>query len=775
MTDLSVLSSVGVDFVFDRFPYAVHTLYYRAVSPRITSHKHIVRTYTHSTKAQCVNDCIEYNKQGYDIFFMVNEGDGVTTGSGTTVRNTKAIINVHYCFLDLDGADLPTVLRYLSSIHVTPHFVVNTSPNRYHVYIQLEPISAESTKVFQWKLVQSALMRLGDPNAVPAALGLDKAMIDVSRVLRVPGFYHVEKQSLVTVVQSNTHSPYSLSYMLTATSAKDFEDVARKQAGALVDFNEPTVYGKGDRFDAARSAAMQIANNVSLSERQMLTLYKEFVTTSLDNTDPEFLTPQNKLTDRALEILNSAISKVKQEIKDAETKRLTAILDSIDAKKRSPWNLDKEFYLNAPNGFGEIVQIILNASMVPLAPVAFGSALAALSVIRSLKWRCPMGKSPALYVLNVSPSASGKSFPMQIIERTLLRHTDLGRMVFSNIASSEGLGRQLHSSGSVGLWNYNEAAAFFGEMQDTKANFLHKKILANILKLFNDCPEKLIWNAMVSDEKKNKNPIVLNYPAMGISAYMVPSDFDEVFSLKSIEKGLLGRFLIFKTEYADTPDSVNTNCVVDGVINHPLFLDVPTPMISAAELPIEATVPALINTEYSVRCPPRMTFTEEAEKYFHEMMNKYYLLCREYSKDKATEYLTPLYNRTGELTERVATTLSLGVIDLPTLQYSEKLVLSRVDGAVANIKERFGTGGLGKAASARNDIINKYMRLVDQQGGTSHVSKRKLCKRCTNVLDGDYTRISQMIDSMVKMGDFIKVDMSPDRTEYVALGDILQD
>jgi len=112
------------------------------------------------------------NGAGGGVFLMVNQGD-------LRGRSAKNVIAVRAVFVDLDGPPL-------SVIHdspMKPHIIVESSPGRYHAYWRVNcPLEC-------FKAVQQGLAHRfsGDPS-----------VCDLSRVMRMPGFYHQKGQRFLT-------------------------------------------------------------------------------------------------------------------------------------------------------------------------------------------------------------------------------------------------------------------------------------------------------------------------------------------------------------------------------------------------------------------------------------------------------------------------------------------------------------------------------------------------------------------------------------------------
>lgn len=103
------------------------------------------------------------NKIGIGIYFCVNE----TNGNG---RKAADVIKIRACYADLDGAPLSKSLEY------KPSLVVESSPGRYHCYWLTDDTPIEAFTAMQKNIIRH--------------LGSDPAVHDLSRVLRVPWFYH---------------------------------------------------------------------------------------------------------------------------------------------------------------------------------------------------------------------------------------------------------------------------------------------------------------------------------------------------------------------------------------------------------------------------------------------------------------------------------------------------------------------------------------------------------------------------------------------------------
>lgn len=109
------------------------------------------------------------NSAGGGAFVVVNEGG----------QKDDDITRVRAVFADTDGAPVEPIVDALE-----PHMVVETSPEKYHVYWLVEDFPLD-----QFKPVQLA---------IATQFGTDESVINLSRVMRMPGFYHNKNQPFLS-------------------------------------------------------------------------------------------------------------------------------------------------------------------------------------------------------------------------------------------------------------------------------------------------------------------------------------------------------------------------------------------------------------------------------------------------------------------------------------------------------------------------------------------------------------------------------------------------
>jgi hypothetical protein len=113
------------------------------------------------------------------VFVTVNRGDGIVHPGDKTCRTAKNIIAVRALFADLDGAPLQPALEACY-----PDIVIESSPERWHCYWLTNDCPLDDFRRHQ--------------KAIAAKFGSDPKVIDLPRVMRLPGFWHQKAEPFMT-------------------------------------------------------------------------------------------------------------------------------------------------------------------------------------------------------------------------------------------------------------------------------------------------------------------------------------------------------------------------------------------------------------------------------------------------------------------------------------------------------------------------------------------------------------------------------------------------
>jgi RepB DNA-primase from phage plasmid len=113
------------------------------------------------------------NRRGAGVFMAINR----MRKGRRTIENVTA---VRALFVDLDGAPIEPVLE----CKMPPHIVVESSPRKYHAYWRADDVPLDQFSVLQRKLA--------------ALFKGDRAVCDLPRIMRLPGFWHQKSDPFQT-------------------------------------------------------------------------------------------------------------------------------------------------------------------------------------------------------------------------------------------------------------------------------------------------------------------------------------------------------------------------------------------------------------------------------------------------------------------------------------------------------------------------------------------------------------------------------------------------
>ena len=122
----------------------------------------------------------QMNNLGAGVFVMVNRGDGIVHDGKKTCRTNDNVISVRALFADADGVPIGPILAKAPP----PHILVESSPGKWHFYWLTNDTTLDEFK--------------GRQQAIAQAFGTDPLVCDLSRVLRLPGFYHQKGEPFLT-------------------------------------------------------------------------------------------------------------------------------------------------------------------------------------------------------------------------------------------------------------------------------------------------------------------------------------------------------------------------------------------------------------------------------------------------------------------------------------------------------------------------------------------------------------------------------------------------
>lgn len=277
----------------------------------------------------------------------------------------------------------------------------------------------------------------------------------------------------------------------------------------------------------------------------------ELVKFDYENNDPPLFTDANEfrhtepITNALLfysNHLNTINNRHYRDSKEYEVPIMPRIKDDSSPKqpgqeiKRNTKSVSEIMSL-APTVLKTLHTNLLENSWVKQPDLALGALLTLIATLTSRKIVF-QGLSPNLYVLNISPSGSGKDKPQSYVKEILINMRADSLLGSGDYVSDASLMDGLANK-PVRMDILDEAGGILRSVNSGKAEYNGK--MADVLaELYTSSHTKYLGRSTAEGNKG-----ACYRPNVNILASTTPTGFSEGVSRKAIEKGLMGRFLIF--------------------------------------------------------------------------------------------------------------------------------------------------------------------------------------------------------------------------------------
>ena len=700
-----------------------------------------------------LEECIEAADHGKEIFFMVNQGDGVVYDGHTTCRSQENVTELTACFIDTDSCPIEKVTDYLKSIDLIPHVIVESSPGKYHLYFLLdeEDTHLSDSVIGTWKSVQECLALLGGTEPT----GCDTAMKDHSRVLRVPGFYHLKAEPFRTrVVKQHFHAKYSLREIVRRTNAiAHSKEVSLKPKYTL----EASTVPEGNRHAEMTAFLGHVLNHGLEKDIALMAFYKY---AEEKFTDAKKFLPGGE---RHSEVVNFVEWKLSELEKEESLRRSTRAQEVLAQRVEDPFALPVEFYKSAPGVIGQIVSSMVSTARYPMPSFYFAAAVAALGTIKSMSFSSTMGHAPSNFFICLGPTGSGKNYAQEVLSHTFNK-LGLSNLISSGIRSEKGIARFLENNHSCGLLSLDEAESFFTSLDDRNTPHYLKQCKNMLLEVYTSTMMPYKSLGQLGDKKEK--PIVLRYPRLNVLAHGVLHTLETAFNLKTIQDGLLQRFIVLT---ANHQRERNAQFKPAAALNGSIYAYLESILVNTRQaieqqLQEESQIAARLEAEPDPllkrameqqleRCRANsrrmqaVPFSREGtalyESFADEMDSRINVEINKNSK------MEGLFTRGAEQVGRLAIAMEPSdVITEETLDFCIKLIRSRIEATYVQCRKTMQESGLGQNLEALTQFVASK--------GTDVVPYREIVRgfriRSRNEL-------RDLLDLAVEVGDLEKISI----------------
>jgi len=210
-------------------------------------------------------------------------------------------------------------------------------------------------------------------------------------------------------------------------------------------------------------------------------------------------------------------------------------------KEVSSKKLKKTELPSAQGVMQTVQQNILDNSFIKQPAFAFSASLILMSTLISRKFTFK-GMSSNLYVINIAPSGSGKDAPQQKLKEYLIDINADSLLGAGDYVSDAALMDGLEQK-PVRIDIMDEIGGILRSITSGKAEYNSK--MADVLAELYTSSNTIFLGRAVADGVKGR----CYRPNVNILGSTTPTGFMEGISRRALEKGLLGRMLIFEGDY----------------------------------------------------------------------------------------------------------------------------------------------------------------------------------------------------------------------------------
>jgi hypothetical protein len=236
----------------------------------------------------------------------------------------------------------------------------------------------------------------------------------------------------------------------------------------------------------------------------------------------------------------------------------SAIKEDSLGKSNSGTGKVKKLSRVLPHAHGALKSIqstILENSYIPQPDLAFSASLVLLGTLMSRKFTF-QGVTSNLYILNIAPSGSGKDMPQQKVKEYLSLVGAENLLGAGDYVSDASLMDSLPVR-PVRLDIMDEAGGILKTVNSGRQDYNGK--MADILaELYTSSNSRYLGRATAEGTKG-----ACNRPSVCILASTTPTGFSEGISIQAIEKGLMGRFLVFTGDSDKSAQRVRSTTQLD--------------------------------------------------------------------------------------------------------------------------------------------------------------------------------------------------------------------
>ncbi len=395
------------------------------------------------------------------IYFMINQGDGVpkdpTTGILNCGRNEN-VTSLRALCIDTDSGDVEIVKEKLEGLQLAPHYIIESSPNKFHIYFLINPEDANPQNIQRWRTIQHFLA-----NLTP---GLDSSVAKECQVLRLPGFFNLKpgRNPFKVSIRKVQNIPYyDLNELYLRLNGQGYDDLLNQvhsfsngEAKVYQKYVEPVGFLKeGNRRKGITSYIEHVMENQIKIDAD-----DEIYHSVMDGYIRKKIEPHEQAV--FLDESSPRRQNLKQYIKDQikyrqkKQRHYEEIIEHHESVTGQ--SLPDNFYLNFPGDLGKITRELHDYAPFLSLEMCFAGALCISGMIKGDVLRYE-GAWPYINGIVIAGAGAGKSTLRNFIEKVLTVGGFKGKFpkLIKIQSSAQSLHKCLYAAGGAGCLLIDEA------------------------------------------------------------------------------------------------------------------------------------------------------------------------------------------------------------------------------------------------------------------------------------------------------------------------------
>jgi len=482
---------------------------------------------------------------GCAVYFMINQGDGVPkepeTGNLNCGRNEN-VTSLRTLCIDTDSGDWEKLKDKLSEIDLVPHYVVESSPGKYHLYFIIEPESTgDADALRKWKTLQGYLSTLVD--------GLDGSVTKQCQVLRIPGFYNLKPGRdpwKVRITKKLEFPKYNLHFLYTKLNGKAYEELivegrieVNGEERTYTKWVEPEGYLKeGGRRKGITSYIEHLMENqikLDADEEVYFAAMDAFIRKKINPSEQGVFLEEGSRRENLKSYIRDQIKwRIKKNI------QYEKLIEHHESVKNE--TLPDAFYLGFPGDLGEITREIHNYAPAISLEMCFAGALIVSGMLKGDCFRL-QGAWPYVNGIVIAGPGAGKSTIRTLVEKML----DVGgfRGRYPKLLKKQNTVQSLHTAlygaGGAGCMLVDEAGEYLQTITAKNAPGYAKALRS----YFKDATTGRYEGVSLHPGESLSYRVPMLTGGLMIWLMIQPGVFEQTINSDDMADGFLPRFFIF--------------------------------------------------------------------------------------------------------------------------------------------------------------------------------------------------------------------------------------